>query len=113
MPPTLQAWVTADHSLRPPDGSTCFSSSNANHTFTSGKLDEIMNLFVGQIERLSPRGYDGRIHAETPLRTFRSGFLDDLFNALQNQLTCRAALARGHLVKSPVQVTGNVDAGAD
>jgi hypothetical protein len=62
------------------------SSSNASHTFTAGK---------------------------TPLRALRCRLFHYPFDAVQDQLTRRAAFSRGYFVKAPVQSAGKVDAGAD
>ena len=56
----------------------------------SGKLNEVINTFVRQVE-VAAGGRDQRgIEAEPPARPNGRAFFQDAFNTAQNQLACRA-----------------------
>jgi hypothetical protein len=52
----------------------------------SGKLNEIMNLFVGEVNTPAGRGNQERLQAEPSPGAGRRGFLDYPLDAAQNQL---------------------------
>jgi hypothetical protein len=87
--------------------------TNASHTLISGKVNEVMNLFVGKVYVPAGGRNQWRIEAESPARASRFSFLHGAFDAAQDQLAGRASLARGGFVQPAVQIARHVDTGAD
>jgi len=87
--------------------------TNASQTLMSGKVNEVINLFVGKVDVPASGGNQWRIKAESPARAGRFGFLYGAFDAAQNQLAGRAALSSGGFVQAAVQVAWQVDTSAD
>jgi len=60
--------------------------TNANQTLASGKVNELIELFVSEVDRLASRRNDGRIQAQPPLGPLKFSILDHALDALQNEL---------------------------
>lgn len=87
--------------------------TNASHTLISGKLNAVMNLFVGKVYAPAGGRNRRRIEAEPPARAGRFSVLHGAFDAAQDQLAGRAALAGGGFVQPAVQIARQIDTGAD
>jgi len=72
-----------------------------------------MNLLVGEIKWFSPGWHNRRIEVETPPGALWRRLRDGPLDAAQDQLASRAALPNSRLVEAAVQITGQVNAGAD
>src|SRR4051794_14567255 len=91
---------------------TWCSRASASHTFTSRKLNEVIDLFAGQSKRLSAACRDQRgVEAEAAGRALGLGFLDCSFDAAEDELAGRASLTGGHHVETAMQGDGNVQGG--
>ena len=66
----------------------------------SGKLYEVIDLLVREIDPLSKRWDKRLIHRETPLGTRWLLTLDHALNALQDQLTDRTTLTGSYFVQT-------------
>jgi len=87
--------------------------ANANQTLTSGKLNEVVDLFIRQIDLSSRCRYKRRIEAESPLGTDRFGLLDGALDAGEDQLPGGTSFASGSLAQAAMQIARQVDAGAN
>jgi hypothetical protein len=88
--------------------------TNAIQTFTSGKLNEVVDLFVRKIEGFSAvRRNQGRIEAEVALRPGRFGLCHGLLDGGQDELAGGAAFSCGQLMEAAVEIAREVDGGAD
>src|ERR1039458_9193853 len=67
-----------------------------------------MNLFVRKVYVPAGGRNQWRIEAESPARASRFSFLHGAFDAAQDQLAGRAALARGGFVQPVVQIARHV-----
>jgi hypothetical protein len=86
----------------------------ASHTFTSGKLNKLMDLFITQIEGFSALGGHKRsIQAHPPQGALWFGLLDRSFDAPQNELAGRAPFTGGRFMETPVQRRRNVQRSTD
>src|SRR5271167_57972 len=90
---------------------TWSASSKASQTLTSGKLNELINLFIGEVEFPFSGGHDGRIEFEPPPGARLAGFglLHRLLNAGQDQLAGGTALAHRGLAQSPMEIARDID----
>jgi len=70
---------------------------------TSGKLNEVIDPFVGEIDATPCRRNQWLIKAKAPLGANWFGLLDSVFNASQDQMTGGASLPGSSLVKAPVE----------
>src|SRR5580698_2582096 len=87
--------------------------SSASQIFTSGKLNEVMNLFAGEVERLSAPGDDGRFQTQALPRRPRRIALNRNPHTLQHELPRGAPLLGRSLAQSAMQLAWDVEAGAD
>lgn len=86
----------------------------ATHTFKSGKLNEVIEFFVGQHAKPPTRQRKRRIvEVQSPNRSFRRTLLDDPLDPFEDQLPRRAPPARSRLMNSAVQVARQIDGRAD
>jgi hypothetical protein len=96
------------------DGQCTWSAeTSANQTFTSGKLKEIIDLLISQIEWFAARWNKRRVQAEAAQRTPGLALLYGAFNTAQDELTRRAALASRSLMDPPMQRRGDIKRGTD
>ena len=73
-----------------------------------------MNLFVGQVERFSAFAGDDRgFQADSAARTLGRNFVDRAFDAAEDDLSGRAALAAGRFVEAAVQGDRDVEGRAN
>jgi hypothetical protein len=70
---------------------------------TSGKLNEVIDLCVGEIKGFSGRRHNGRIKAESPLGALRRDILNGPLDATQNHLAGGTALAGRRLMQTAMQ----------
>src|ERR1051326_4172093 len=61
-------------------------------------------LFLPSPQQSSSRWDNRWLHTDAPLRTWRHSFRDKAFDALQNQLTRRAMLARSRFAEPTMQI---------
>src|SRR5438552_1559958 len=85
----------------------------ASQTLMSGKINEVIDRFAGQIERLAPRGHDRRIQRKAPPRADGSRLVHRALDALQDELARGASNPRSPLMQPAVQVPRKIDAGPD
>jgi hypothetical protein len=72
------------------------ASIAASHTFTSGKFNEVVDLFIRQIERLSSFGRHHRsVQAEPPPDARQLGLLYGALNTGEDELPGGAPFAGG------------------
>ena len=79
----------------------------------SGKLNEVINLGVGEIDWLSPGRYDWLGEIEPPLGPIHYGLRNRAFNAAQDELARGAVPPGCRFMQSLVEIAGNIDTGAD
>src|SRR5215831_18957269 len=93
---------------------TWSACNRASHTFTSGKLNKVVDLFIGEVERPAAGGGDnGPIEAEAPAGPGGFGLRDGLLDRSQDQLPGGAAPAGGGLMETAMEVAGEINRGAD
>src|SRR5438132_11152078 len=68
-----------------------FRRTNASNTRASGKLDDVMDLFVSETDTPTSGSDQRRIETQPSPGVNRFGFLNSALNAAQNQLPGRAA----------------------
>lgn len=91
----------------------CSAAARASHTFTSGKLNEFIDLFVGKVDVAAGCGNQRWIQVQTVCRPCWFGVLYGVGNTSQDQLTSGTSLARRKLVQPAMDITRKIDAGAD
>jgi hypothetical protein len=75
----------------------------------SGKLNEVIKLFVGDTD-LPPRGADQwRIETEPPAGPSRFGLFDSTFDPGEDELSRGAALSGSRLMDPAVKIARQVD----
>jgi hypothetical protein len=75
----------------------------------SGKLNEFINLFVGDTDS-APRWTDQwRIETEPSAGPSRLGFFNGALDPGKNELPCRAALSGSSLMDPAVKIARQVD----
>jgi len=90
------------------------SNIAANQTLTSGKLNEVVDLFIRQIERFPPSGrHNRRIETQPSFGARWLRFFHSTFDAREDQLAGGTSFARGCLAQTEVQIGRKIDAGAD
>ncbi len=82
----------------------------AIHTFTSGKFNVFINLFVGQVHLWAVGAKKRKPDATGPSPLF---FQEDGSCSCQHQLADRTAASGGLLLELAVQGGGDIDRGAD
>src|ERR1700733_932901 len=92
---------------------TCSGAASASHTLMSGKLNELISLFVGDADTPARRPDQWRIETEPPAWPSRFGFFHGTLDPRQNELSCRTALSCSGLVDPAVKLTRQVNRSAD
>jgi len=87
--------------------------TRASQTFKSGKLNEVIDLFVGEVDVPPCRRNQGRIEAEATSANRRFGLLDDTLDAREDQLARGTSPPRRDLTQTPVQIPRKIDARAN
>ena len=82
----------------------CSGAASASHTLTSGKLNELIDLFVGESDTPTRRWDKRRIEAQTPTGFGRLTLIEGALNARQDQAARRTAFARGKLMQPTMQI---------
>lgn len=86
----------------------------ANQTFTSGKLNELINVFVGEIERLPAGCWDKwRIQTEPAFPMLRFRFLHNALDTPQDELPRGRAFPCGGFVQAAMKIGWDVERSAD
>jgi hypothetical protein len=92
---------------------TCSGAASASHTLISGKLNELISLFVGDTDTPPRRADQWWIETEPPARPSRFGFFHGTLDPRKNELSCRAALSSSGLVDPAVKLARQVNRGTD
>lgn len=79
----------------------------------SGKLNEVMNLFVRKVDVPASGGNQRWIEFESPARAGWFSILNRAFDAAKDQLAGGAALPRRGFAQPPVQIARKLDTGAN
>ena len=87
--------------------------ARASQTFKSGKLNEVIDTFVGEVDAASGGSYQRRVEGEPSLGPNRLGLLDGSFDACEDQMPGGASLPCGGFVKAPMKVGRQIDTGAN
>src|SRR6202167_6751240 len=101
------------HQLRAAGAWTCSDAARASQTLISGKLNEVINLVVGEINAAARWTDQPFLQAKFPARLTHISLFHDPLNTAQNELASRAARSRCRLMDPAMQITGNVDGGSD
>jgi hypothetical protein len=78
----------------------------------SGKLNELISLFVGEFNAPAGGLYQGTIQIQAAARTVFAG-LEDTLDAGKDQPPGRTPLSRSGLMEAPVNIPGKIDRRAD
>jgi len=76
-----------------PGRGTCSDATNASQTLISGKLNEVMDLFVAKIDATAGRRNQRRIETEPSSRLGWPSLVYGVLDAQQDQLAGRATSA--------------------
>jgi hypothetical protein len=82
----------------------------ANQTLTSGKRNEVVDLFIRQVDLPSGGRDDCMVQVEPVPRPPEFSMLNRAFDASQDQLTGRATRPSGSFVQPAMEVSRDVNA---
>jgi len=87
--------------------------ATVSHTLTSGNLNEVIDLFAGNLDSSTNDSNQRRIQAPPPPRAGWFSLYDSLLDACEDELPGRAAFTLNSLVEATVRFPRQIDARAD
>jgi hypothetical protein len=96
--------VSCSHQRWAATACTCSDEAKASQTFTSGKLNELIDLFVSEVDAPAGRRNQGRIKAQPSPRARRFSLLDSPLDAGEDKLAGGAALASRRFMEPPMEI---------
>jgi len=87
--------------------------ATASQALTSGKLNEVIDLFAAEVDASTCGSNQRRIQAQPPPRAGWFGLCDSLLDACEDKLSGRATFTCSSLVEAAVQFPRHIDARTD
>src|SRR5579871_413001 len=91
----------------------CSGAAIASQRLISGKLNALIDLFVGKMDAPTRRTNERRIETKPAFRARRFRLFHGAFNPCKDELARGTALGRSGFANPAVKVAGQVDRSAD
>lgn len=93
-------------------GHACSGAAGASQTLMSGKLNEVINRIVRDVDSPACARNQRWIEAEPAAWTDNFGFVNRPFDTGEDDLTCRTPFPGSGFMKPAMEINRQVDAGA-